>query len=80
MIGYTKEWEDCCYGVLPDRAGEKKIQSFSIFSIQTDSGEWIIDEEQVVKLKVDYVISAFGSELSESDGTLYMYNCVQNTI
>lgn len=34
---------------------------------QTDSGEWIIDEEQVVKLKVDYVISAFGSELSETD-------------
>lgn len=32
---------------------------------QTEEGEWVEDEDQVVKLKADYIISAFGSMLSD---------------
>lgn len=35
---------------------------------QLDDGSWTIDDEQTVKLKADFVISAFGSHLGESDG------------
>ena len=35
---------------------------------QLDDGSWTIDDEQTVKLKADFVISAFGSELGQSDG------------
>ena len=34
---------------------------------QTDDGEWIEDEDETIKLKVDYIISAFGSGLSDND-------------
>ncbi|XP_030629124.1 dihydropyrimidine dehydrogenase [NADP(+)] [Chanos chanos] len=34
---------------------------------QTDSGDWIEDEDQIVRLKADYIISAFGSMLSDPD-------------
>ncbi|XP_072547549.1 LOW QUALITY PROTEIN: dihydropyrimidine dehydrogenase [NADP(+)] [Salminus brasiliensis] len=33
---------------------------------QLDDGSWIEDEEQVVRLKADYIISAFGSMLSDA--------------
>lgn len=32
----------------------------------TEEGKWVEDEEQTVRLKADFIISAFGSELSES--------------
>ena len=32
---------------------------------QTESGEWLEDQDQIVKLKCDFVISAFGSALTE---------------
>lgn len=32
---------------------------------QTDSGDWVEDEEQVVRIKADYIISAFGSGLTD---------------
>ena len=32
---------------------------------QTDGGEWIEDPEQSIKLKCDFLISAFGSTLSD---------------
>ncbi|XP_066297825.1 dihydropyrimidine dehydrogenase [NADP(+)]-like [Branchiostoma lanceolatum] len=32
---------------------------------QDDDGNWHVDEDQLVKLKADYIISAFGSTLSE---------------
>ncbi|TNN60412.1 Dihydropyrimidine dehydrogenase [NADP(+)] [Liparis tanakae] len=32
---------------------------------QTEDGDWLEDEEQVVRLKADYIISAFGSMLNE---------------
>lgn len=35
---------------------------------QTDSGEWVEDEDQMTKLKANFIISAFGSELNEKDG------------
>lgn len=35
---------------------------------QTEEGDWMEDEEQVVKLKADYIISAFGSMLNEPKG------------
>lgn len=36
---------------------------------QTEEGDWVEDEEQVVKLKADYIISAFGSILNDPKGT-----------
>ena len=35
---------------------------------QLDDGTWIEDEDQEVRLKADWVISAFGSGLSNPDG------------
>lgn len=35
---------------------------------QLDDGSWTIDDEQTVKLKADFVVSAFGSQLGQSDG------------
>lgn len=48
---------------------------------QTEDGEWVEDEDQVVKLKADYIISAFGSMLSDPQGNpagsaLHSYNLV----
>lgn len=37
---------------------------------QTENGEWIEDADQTTKLKANFVISAFGSVLSERDGRL----------
>ena len=34
---------------------------------QLDSGEWVVDEEQTVRLKADFIISAFGSELHNEE-------------
>ena len=31
-------------------------------------GEWIEDEDQIIRLKCNYVISAFGSTLNEKPG------------
>ena len=33
---------------------------------QNDQGEWVEDEEQLITLKCSYVISAFGSHLSDA--------------
>lgn len=53
---------------------------------QLDDGTWIEDEEQEVRLKADWIISAFGSGLENEDGkmnklnTFYCYriNCKCN--
>lgn len=37
---------------------------------QTETGEWIEDHDQTTKLKANFIISAFGSELNEKDGKL----------
>ena len=36
---------------------------------QDDNGQWIEDEDQTIRLKADFVISAFGSGLTEKNGT-----------
>lgn len=36
---------------------------------ETDDGKWIEDSEQVIRLKADFVISAFGSGLDNVDGS-----------
>uniref|UniRef100_A0AAX7VLA5 Dihydropyrimidine dehydrogenase [NADP(+)] n=1 Tax=Astatotilapia calliptera TaxID=8154 RepID=A0AAX7VLA5_ASTCA len=36
---------------------------------QTEEGDWVEDEEQIVRLKADYIISAFGSLLNEPQVT-----------
>lgn len=35
---------------------------------QDESGNWIEDQEQVIRLKTDVVISAFGSVLNDHKG------------
>ena len=35
---------------------------------QDDDGKWQEDEEQTLRLKTNYIISAFGSGLTEDDG------------
>ncbi|XP_026170020.1 dihydropyrimidine dehydrogenase [NADP(+)] isoform X2 [Mastacembelus armatus] len=39
---------------------------------QTEEGDWLEDEDQVVRLKADYIISAFGSMLNEPQVTKAM--------
>ena len=38
------------------------------FFFQLENGTWIEDEDQTLKIKANFVISAFGSTLSDSDG------------
>lgn len=38
---------------------------------QNDEGEWVEDMEQIVRLKANFVISAFGSGLYENDGKIF---------
>ena len=38
-----------------------------IFGFQDESGNWEVDEEQTMKMKCDFVISAFGSGLYSQD-------------
>jgi dihydropyrimidine dehydrogenase (NADP+) len=37
--------------------------------MQLDDGTWIEDKEQTLKIKANYIISAFGSTLSDNEGT-----------
>ena len=39
-------------------------------SEQDDDGNWVTDNSQIVRLKANFVISAFGSGLSDPDGKL----------
>lgn len=38
---------------------------------QLEDGSWIEDEEQEIRLKADWVISAFGSGLENADGWIF---------
>lgn len=40
---------------------------------QNEKGEWVEDHDQITKLKANFVISAFGSVLSEKDGNFFYY-------
>lgn len=37
---------------------------------QTEDGDWLEDEDQIIRLKADYIISAFGSMLNDPQGKL----------
>jgi dihydropyrimidine dehydrogenase (NADP+) len=39
---------------------------------ETDDGKWVEDEEQIIRVKANFIISAFGSQLSCSDVTKAM--------
>jgi dihydropyrimidine dehydrogenase (NADP+) len=46
-----------------------KITAMEFFRTeQDDDGKWIVDEEQMIRLKVNYIISAFGSALKDDVG------------
>lgn len=34
---------------------------------QDDRGNWVEDEEEIIRIKADFIISAFGSGLSDQD-------------
>lgn len=40
---------------------------------QQEDGSWKEDEEQVLKMKADFIISAFGSGLYDKDGAYFTY-------
>ncbi|BES89931.1 dihydropyrimidine dehydrogenase [Nesidiocoris tenuis] len=43
-----------------------KIKGMAFYrTVETEDGEWVVDKEQEMKLKADYVISAFGSTLED---------------
>lgn len=49
----------------------RKIAAMEFYRTeQNESGEWIEDEDQVVRLKVHFLISAFGSGLYDPEGIL----------
>ena len=51
--------------------GDHRIRSMEFCKTeQNDDGEWFEDEEQTLRLKADFVISAFGSGLTDPDGNL----------
>ena len=35
---------------------------------QQDDGEWLEDEDQTIRIKADFIISAFGSGLTDPEG------------
>ena len=37
---------------------------------QDEQDNWVVDEEQLVRLKADFIISAFGAGLADTDGEL----------
>ena len=41
--------------------------------VQLESGEWVEDEEQTVKLKTDFIISAFGSQLQDQGSESFIH-------
>ena len=46
-----------------------RIRSMEFYRTElTDDGQWVDDQDQVVRLRADFVISAFGSKLTDTDG------------
>jgi len=35
---------------------------------QTEDGQWVSDSDQLIRLKADFIISAFGSGISDPNG------------
>lgn len=50
----------------------EKIVAIEFYRTEQDeNGEWIEDEDQIIRLKADFIISAFGSGLYDQDGIFY---------
>jgi dihydropyrimidine dehydrogenase (NADP+) len=50
------------------RNAQNKITGMEFYRTeQDDNGEWIEDQDQVIKIKCDFVISAFGSSLTDDN-------------
>lgn len=45
---------------------------------QTETGKWVEDHEQIIRLKADFIISAFGSVLNDSTGRMPCYSIIQS--
>jgi len=46
------------------------VRSMTFFRTELDdNGKWIEDEEQPVTIRADYIISAFGSGLTDQSGS-----------
>lgn len=43
---------------------------------QTETGEWVEDQEQIIRLKADFIISAFGSVLNDPKGRRPCYGII----
>lgn len=43
---------------------------------EVEPGKWVEDEDQTTRLKANFVISAFGSGLSDPDSEYYLIKCV----
>ena len=49
-----------------------KITAMEFYRTEgNENGEWIEDEDQIIRLKVDFLISAFGSGLYDSECILF---------
>ena len=48
--------------------GDKIVGLECVRTEQDSNGKWIEDDDQLVRLKCNYVISAFGSELGQNKG------------
>lgn len=46
---------------------------------QDDEGNWIEDEEEIIRIKADYIISAFGSGLTDPSGEIF-YWCLVTVV
>jgi dihydropyrimidine dehydrogenase (NADP+) len=47
----------------------EKIAAIEFYRTEQDeNGKWIVDEDQLIRLKANFVISAFGSGLYDNDG------------
>lgn len=56
-----------CSQIHVNKAGHICAMEFAR-NVQELNGEWHVDDEQLVHLKCDFVISAFGCQLRDSDG------------
>lgn len=41
---------------------------------QTEDGKWIEDKDELITLKANYIISAFGSGLTDQKSMYYLHN------
>ena len=59
--------------VILNKAGRITSVRFYRTEQDLDTGKWIEDKEQIVTLKTNYIISAFGSTLSDTTGMYFMH-------